>query len=101
MSTDRVIIQRKASETLIPLITDLMKSFTAGDPQKHEITALFNEGSAVRLAGFLDEAKQAGAELVLGDGRREGGVVQPTIVMNSKPGMKIWDRESFGPGKSF
>ena len=99
MSTERVLVQRKASETLIPLIVNHMKSFAAGNPTEQRVTALFNETSARRLATFLEEAKQAGSQFLLGDGSRVGGVIQPTVLTDCKPGMQIWDRESFGPGK--
>ena len=98
ISTERVIIQRKASETLIPLIVNLMKRITAGDPENHPVTALFNEASAIRVIDWIRQAQHAGAKLLVGDGTRNGSLIQPHVLADVKPGMTIWDRESFGPG---
>ena len=43
------------------------------------------------------EAEADGADILLGDGNRKGAVIQPHIITNVKPGMRLWERESFGP----
>ncbi|THH15081.1 hypothetical protein EUX98_g9521 [Antrodiella citrinella] len=99
ISTERVVVQRKASETLIPKIASLMKSFSMGDTYENRdiLSSLFTEASAVKVVGMIEAAKQDGAKLLVGDGSRQGSVVQPHVLVNCKPGMRLWDRESFGP----
>ncbi|THH30803.1 hypothetical protein EUX98_g3383 [Antrodiella citrinella] len=99
ISTERVVVQRKASETLIPKIASLMKSFSMGDTYENRdiLSSLFTEASAVKVVGMIEAAKQDGAKLLVGDGSRQRNVVQPHVFVNCKPGMRIWDRESFGP----
>ncbi|THU96268.1 aldehyde dehydrogenase [Dendrothele bispora CBS 962.96] len=106
MSTERVIVQRPVSSTLISKIVSLASSLKAGDPSDPSVTkadksvklsALFSEGSAENVIGLLREAKEQGARVVVGDLERKGAVVQPHVVLDVKPGMRLWERESFGP----
>ena len=50
---------------------------------------------------MIRETREAGVEVLVGDGSRDGVYVQPRIVrvLGVKPGMRAWDRESFGPGE--
>jgi len=99
MSTERVIVQRRASGTLIPAITRLMSSLKAGDVNVNPayLPALFTEAAAENVLSMIAEAKAEGATIAVGDQKREGAVVQPHVLMGVTPGMRLWDRESFGP----
>ncbi|KAJ7484216.1 Aldehyde/histidinol dehydrogenase [Mycena latifolia] len=98
MSTERVIVQRGAAEALIAHIKSLAASLTVGsDPHSTMLGPLFTEASAENVVSMITEAQSAGAEVVLGDLAREGAVVRPHLVMGVKPGMRLWERETFGP----
>ncbi|OJT02400.1 Vanillin dehydrogenase [Trametes pubescens] len=100
MSTERVIIQKGAADALIAELTALFKQVIAGDPQSDPTVAfgaLFTEGSAENVLKMIKEAVDAGAKLLVGDLTRNGAVVQPHIVADVKSGMRLWQRESFGP----
>jgi acyl-CoA reductase-like NAD-dependent aldehyde dehydrogenase len=102
MSTERVIVQKSISASLLEAISALAKKLKAGDHTADTsiaLSALFNSGSAENVISMINEARDAGAEVVLGDVTRDGAVVQPHIVRGVKPGMRLWDRESFGPGE--
>ena len=95
-------MQRKAAETLIPEITRYIGTVKSGDSRVHpeRLSALYAEQSAVNLLSMITEAEADGATILVGDKQREGAVVQPHVLLNVKPGMKMWDRETFGPGTS-
>ena len=57
---------------------------------------MIDEQSAVRIQSWVDEAIAEGASLLTG-GYRENAVVQPTVLSNTRPGMKVEDEEIFGP----
>lgn len=102
MSTERVIVQRGASEKLIPLIKQLASTIKAGNYAewpKVQLSALFTTASAENVVSMIKEAQAEGAEVILGDIKNEGTIVQPHVITGVKPGMKLWDRESFGPGE--
>ncbi|OSD04847.1 aldehyde dehydrogenase [Trametes coccinea BRFM310] len=100
MSTERVIIQKGATEALIEQLKLLFKQIRAGDPQSDPsvtIGALFTQNSAENVINMIKEAVRDGAQVLIGDLKRDGAIVQPHIVAGVKPGMRLWDRESFGP----
>lgn len=76
---------------------DEFSKFRSGGPEE-KLGAQFSESSAENIVSMLREARVEGARFLLGDGKRDGAVVQPHIVAGVKPGMKLWERESFGPG---
>lgn len=101
MSTERVIAQQGVAPSLLQELAALFKQATAGDIDTDPsavLGALFSEGSAENVVNMIKEAVASGATLVLGNVGRKGAVVQPHIVTNVRPGMRLWDRESFGPG---
>lgn len=101
MSTERVIVQRGVSAKLIDAVASACKTMKAGDPANDPtavLSALFTEASAENVIGMIEDAQEEGAHVELGDVRRVGSVVQPHILTGVKPGMKIWEQETFGPG---
>ena len=102
MSTERVIVQRGISEKLIAAVKALCQDLKSGDVSNDSsvrLGALFAESSAEGVLKMIQEAQADGAEVVLGDLKREGAVLQPHLVKGLRPGMRLWARESFGPGK--
>ena len=102
ISTSRLIVQRGVSEKVIHAVVDIMRKFKAGDSHNDpeaKLSALFSEEHAIRVINTLTDAINGGAKLLLGDLRREGPVVQPHVLTEVKPGMTLWDKETFGPGE--
>jgi aldehyde dehydrogenase (NAD+) len=52
-----------------------------------------------RIMGYIDSGKQDGATVLMGGACHgdEGFFVQPTIITDTKPSMKIVQEEIFGP----
>ncbi|KAI0292402.1 aldehyde dehydrogenase [Russula brevipes] len=89
MGTDRVIVQRPVFEPLISAIKQHLSTFTVGDPE-HATLSWHH--------AMLKEAKQAGAEVLLGDMEKAGpALLKPHILLGVKPETRLWQRESFGP----
>ena len=49
---------------------------------------------------MVSEAVAEGAQLLNGDLKAEGAFVQPHVVVGAKPGQRLWDQETFGPGEN-
>ena len=64
-----------------------------------EMGPLVSEEQLNRVMGFLKSGQSEGAQSVAGGGRvgTRGYFVQPTVLVNTKPGMKVMDEEIFGP----
>ncbi|KDQ56594.1 hypothetical protein JAAARDRAFT_689366 [Jaapia argillacea MUCL 33604] len=100
MSTERVIVLRSVAQNLIDGVKGFAEKFKVGDPRsdnKVHLGALFHEPSAKNVIQMITEAKEAGAQIVLGDLKRNGAFVNPHLVVGGRAGMRIWERESFGP----
>ena len=70
----------------------------SGDPIRPEtdISVMIDEANAIRVEGWIREAVDAGAELILG-GTRKGSYVEPTVLSQTNPDMKVCAMEVFGP----
>ena len=101
ISTSRLIVQRSVSEQVISAVVETMRKFKAGDPVNDpdaKLTALFSEEHAERVVNTISDAVEGGAKVLLGDVKRDGAVVQPHVLTGVKPGMQLWEKETFGPG---
>ena len=100
MSTERVIVQSGVAQPLLGRLQELFETIKAGDPNDPSvgISALFSDASAENVLGMIRDAQVQGGHVLCGDVQRQGSLVQPHIVTDVKPGMRLWQRESFGPG---
>lgn len=99
MSTERIIVQRPVVEPLVAALKKHIANVNMGDPSdaSNHLSALFTEGSAENVVRLLRAGAEKGAELIVGDATREGAMVRPHLVVGVRPGMELWERESFGP----
>ncbi len=60
---------------------------------------LINEGAANDVLGFVEDAVAKGASVATGGGRSDLGVcyLQPTVLTNVSPDMRVFSEEIFGP----
>src|SRR5207302_8577986 len=61
--------------------------------------ALVSEEQVTRVSGFVDRARNAGAEVLTGGARikKAGSWYEPTVVVPSGPDAEIVTKEVFGP----
>jgi len=100
MSTERVIVQSGVAEELISEIKILCEAIKVGDTSVDKscpVGALFLESSADNIINMIKEAQADGAEVISGGVNREKSLLVPHLIRKVKPGMRLWDRESFGP----
>lgn len=93
ISTERVIVQREVAPKLLEKIKEIASTIKRGD----RFGPLFSEASASNVVSMIQEAVKDGAEVLLGNQQHEGAFVDPHVVLGTKPGSRLWDRESFGP----
>lgn len=98
MSTERVIVQRSVAGALSKAIRQQFVALKAGG-KGSPLGPIFTEASADRVVGLIREAQAAGAEVLVGDVKREGNVVQPHMVGKVTQDMRLWREETFGPGE--
>ncbi|KAI0315597.1 aldehyde dehydrogenase [Amylostereum chailletii] len=97
MSTERIIVEKPVLGPLVAALKRTVGLLQTGSPSEGHLSAVHTEASAERVVSLLQDAKDAGADIVLGDVARKGAVVKPHLVVGVKRGMKLWEEESFGP----
>ena len=98
ISSQRVIATPGVHSDLLDALRTEVQQLVAGDPlaEGTQVGPLIRERDAARVETWLGEAVTQGAELLCG-GSREGAVVQPALLANVAPEMKLSCEELFGP----
>jgi len=103
-ATSRLLVHRSIHDKFIERFLDVITEVNIiGDPfddatfQGPQVS----KGHHERILGFIDRAKQSGAELVLGGSpvkvRGKGYFIQPTVFTNVQPEHELFREEVFGP----
>jgi succinate-semialdehyde dehydrogenase/glutarate-semialdehyde dehydrogenase len=97
-STQRLFVQRSVLPQFLPRLLTAARALKVGDPHDRDtvIGPMISERDAVRALAWVDEAVGQGARLLLG-GTREGSLVQPTILTEVEPRMRVMCEEIFAP----
>jgi acyl-CoA reductase-like NAD-dependent aldehyde dehydrogenase len=99
MSTERIIVDEKIADDFVARLAAKASHLPAGDPRGHVVLgSLVDLAPAERMDAFIKDATGKGAKVVAG-GKRNGTVVEATIVDRVTPAMRIYQEESFGPVK--
>ena len=98
ISTQRVIALDAVYEPLLEAVRPLVEKMSVGDPfdEKTRVGPMIRPADAERVARWIDDAVKQGARIVVG-GHRKGSLVEPTLVADVKPEMRISCDELFGP----
>jgi len=75
-----------------------VRKLKSGDPMLDatDVPPLIREQDAVRVVEWIDEAVRDGAKLLCG-GKRKGALVEPTVLTDTTPNMRVNSAEVFGP----
>jgi glyceraldehyde-3-phosphate dehydrogenase (NADP+) len=98
ISVQRILVEHSVYGKFTDLLVEGVKQLKAGDPldESTDVGPLIRESDAIRTVAWIDEAVRAGARLLCG-GRRNGLVVDPTVLTGTKSDMKVNCQEIFGP----
>lgn len=98
ISVQRIYVQSSVYNDFIEKYVNLVKKLQIGDPmlETTDIGPMISEDEAKRAEAWVKEAEQAGA-IVLTGGKRNGTVMEPTVLVNVKPEMKVICQEVFAP----
>ena len=70
-----------------------------GDPldERTDVSALISPGERDRVTSWIAEALAGGAKVAAGGELTADGVLEPTLLTDVQPGMKVCAKEVFGP----
>ena len=98
ISVQRILVHQPVFHEFTNKLVDGVHKLKLGDPS-HETTdvpPLIRESDAIRVTEWIEEAVRGGAKLLCG-GKRNGAMVEPAVLTNTSPRMRVNCAEVFGP----
>jgi acyl-CoA reductase-like NAD-dependent aldehyde dehydrogenase len=98
ISVQRILVERSVYDKFTKLLIEGVHRLKSGDPmlEDTDIPPLIRESDAARAALWVDEALKAGAKVLAG-GKHKGAFVEPTVLTNTTPDMRVNCAEVFAP----
>jgi acyl-CoA reductase-like NAD-dependent aldehyde dehydrogenase len=99
ISTQRLLVHRSIKDEVVAELTAAVGTLVVGDPldEATDVSALISTSERDRVAGWVVEAREAGATIAAGGEIGADGVLAPTLVVDATPDMKVCSQEVFGP----
>jgi acyl-CoA reductase-like NAD-dependent aldehyde dehydrogenase len=98
ISVQRILAHSSLYEELKARLVAATRALKCGDPKHPDtfIGPMISEAEARRLDGWIQEAAKGGATILCG-GKREGAMLEPTLLENVRAGLALREQEAFGP----
>lgn len=98
ISVQTVHVHASIHDAFLERLVAHVRALRVGDPldPATDVGTLIDEAAARRVEAWVKEAVAAGAQLLAGGGRR-GAQLEPTVLANVRPEMKVVCEEVFGP----
>jgi len=98
ISVQTVYTHRSVHDKFVELVAAEVSKLKLGDPldSSTDVGTLIDERAAQRVESWIAEAKSGGARVLTG-GKRHGAAIEPTVIADAKPAMKVVCDEVFGP----
>lgn len=98
ISVQRIYVHERRFDAWLELFAEGASGLKKGDPEDEstEIGVMIDEAAAMRAESWIKEAVDHGARLVCGGGR-SGKMLDPTVLTNTTPEMKVVSEEVFAP----
>ena len=99
ISTQRIYVHRSIADDFTAELVEGVRSLVVGDPMDEatDVSALISPSERERVASWVEEAQAAGAKVATGGELSPDGVLQPTVLTDVTPDMKVCALEVFGP----
>jgi len=94
----RMYVASEIFEEFSNKFIEQVKNLRLGNPMDTEtqISSMIDETNAIRIENWVNEAVEEGAKIICG-GKRKGTYYEPTVLVDTKPKMKVCALEVFGP----
>jgi acyl-CoA reductase-like NAD-dependent aldehyde dehydrogenase len=98
MSTERIVVLDAIADEFVARLVEKSRTLRAADPREKQASLgrLISPQAVQRVQALVEDAVDRGADRLIG-GEADGEVMQPVILDNVTPGMRIFHEESFGP----
>jgi len=98
IGVQRIFVHEDVYEPFRDRLLRGLKNARIGNPLEEgtDVGPVIDAGAAERIETWINEAQSAGATVTFG-GQRNGTLIEPTLLENTRPGMQVEDEEIFGP----
>jgi len=97
----RLFVQQDRFDEVVSGVAEIAKSIKLGDGMDPatQMGPLVSDEQLQRVTGYLESGKKDGAKALSGGGRKgsRGYFVEPTVLTDTRPDMRIVREEIFGP----
>lgn len=98
ISVQRIFVHQDIFDEFLERFVQETRKLRRGDPldEKTDLSPMIDEPAARRAEQWVKEAVDGGARVIVG-GKREGSYLEPTILVDTTPEMKVNRLEVFAP----
>lgn len=98
IGVQRILVHASVYDALKAMLVTRARELSMGDPKDEStfIGPMISEGEAKRLEGWIQEAASAGGKILCG-GKRDGAMLEATLLENIPGGLDVCTKEAFGP----
>ncbi|MBV9411521.1 MAG: aldehyde dehydrogenase family protein, partial [Acidimicrobiia bacterium] len=98
ISVQRIYVHEDIAAPFTGTLSKLVGDLVVGDPMDDntDVSSLITPDDCKRVKEWIDEAVEAGAEVVVG-GEVRDSLLEPTVLRNVKSDMRVMREEVFGP----
>jgi acyl-CoA reductase-like NAD-dependent aldehyde dehydrogenase len=98
ISVQRIYIERSAYDRFVDAFLPKVEALKLGDPadEDTDVGPVIDDDARERILEWIGEAREGGAEILLG-GEDQDGLIAPTVIANASPELKVSCEEVFGP----
>ncbi len=98
ISLQRLYVHRSIAAEFTKRFVEATAKLKVGNPLDRDcdVGPMIDEAEAKRAESWIKEAVAEGAKVLIG-GKRDGRVLQPTVLVNARPEMKVMCQEAFAP----
>ena len=98
ISVQRIYVQKRVYDEFVTRFVPKVEELVLGDPAEEatDVGPVIDDDARERILSWIEEARASGAEILAGGGP-QGDLIQPTVIANALPDMKVCREEVFGP----
>jgi glyceraldehyde-3-phosphate dehydrogenase (NADP+) len=98
ISVQRILVEEGAYDKFVSALVARVQKLKVGNvlDESTDVGPLISEDAAQRVMDWIEQAVRGGAKIVCG-AHRNGAMITPTILTNTKPDMRVNCMEIFGP----
>jgi acyl-CoA reductase-like NAD-dependent aldehyde dehydrogenase len=98
ISVQRIYVHQSLFSDFAARFTAAARNVPVGDPwdEKTIVGPMIDESAANKIEGWINDARKHGANVLCGGGR-SGAVLEPTVLIDVPPEMKVYCQEAFAP----